>query len=152
MVNEKIEEAINRQVNAELASAYLYLSMSAHFASEGLPGFAHWMRVQAREEAEHAMRFFDHLVDRGGRASLAAIDQPPGDFGSALSVFERVLDHEREVTRAIHALYDLSVGERDHASLPMLLSFISEQVEEEKTAADIVDQLRMVGEQKGPLL
>ncbi len=152
MVNEKIEEAVNRQINAELTSTYLYLSMSAHFASQGLPGFAHWMRVQAQEEAGHAMQFFDHLVDRGGRVSLAAIDQPPEDFGAALSVFERVLERERDVSRAIHALYDLSVEERDHASQPLLLTFVSEQIEEEKTAADIVDQLRMVGEQNGPLL
>jgi hypothetical protein len=92
-VNKAIEDAINQQLNAELASAYLYLSMSAHFASEGLPGFAHWMRLQGREELDHALRFFDHLVDRGSRVSLAAIDQPSSDLGSPLSVFEQVLQH-----------------------------------------------------------
>jgi ferritin len=152
MVDEKIEVAISNQINAELASAYLYLAMSAHFASEGLPGFARWMRLQAREEAAHAMQFLDHLLDRGGRVSLTALEQPPAGFGSALAVFERVLEHERGVTSAIHSLYELSVQERDPASQPLLLSFISEQIEEEKTAAAIVDQLRMVGEQKGPLL
>jgi len=152
VMNEAVEEAINRQIHAELASAHLYLAMSASFAAEGLPGCSHWMRVQAREEVEHAMRFIDHLADRGGRVTLAALDQPPSEFGSARSAFEQVLEHEREVTRSIHTLYELSLEQRDHASQPLLLSFISEQIEEEKSAAEIVDQLRMVGDSKGSLL
>jgi ferritin len=151
-VNEKMLGAINEQINAELASAYLYLSMSAHFAAEALPGFSHWMRQQAGEELGHAMQFFDHLVDREGRVTLAAIDQPPSEFGSPLAVFEQVLQHEQRVSAAIHALYDLATKEGDHASQPLLLSFITEQIEEEKTASQIVDQLGMLGEQKGPLL
>ena len=152
MVNTAVEDAINRQLNAELDSAYLYLSMSAHFASEGLPGFAQWMRVQAREELGHAMRFFDHLVDRGGRVRLSALEQPTSEFGSPMAVFEQVLEHERAITASIHALHDQAVKEGDHACQPLLLWFISEQVEEEKSAAQIVDQLRMLGDQKGPLL
>lgn len=152
MVNEKLQEALNREINAEFASAYLYLSLAAHFGSTGLPGFAHWMKVQAQEEVGHAVRFFDHLMDRGGRVTLMAIDQPPGEFGSAASVFEQVLERERTISSAIHDLHDLAVQESDHASLPLLLSFIAEQIEEEKAVTDILDQLRMVGEQKGSLL
>jgi ferritin len=152
VVNKAIEDAINQQLNAELVSAYLYLSMSAHFESERLPGFAHWMRLQGREELGHAMQFFDHLVDRGGRVSLAALDQPPSQFSSPLAIFEQALQHEQRITASIHSLYDLVTKEGDHASQPLLLSFISEQIEEEKTAGQIVDQLRMVGEQRGPLL
>jgi ferritin len=152
VVSEPIEDAFNEQINAELESAYVYLAMSAHFASEGLPGFAQWMRVQAREELGHAMQFFDHLVDRGGRVSLAAIDQPGKSFGSPREVFEQVLEQEQRITGRIHGLFDLSTKEGDHASRPLLLSFITEQIEEEKTAAQILDQLKMVGDQKGPLL
>jgi ferritin len=151
-MNKAIEEALNKQINAEMSSAYLYLSMAAHFEAERLPGFARWMRLQAKEELGHGMQFYDHLVDRGGRVSLAAIDRPPSEFGTPLAALERVLEHEQGVTSAIHALYELTDKEGDHASRPFLLSFISEQVEEEKTAAQIVDQLRMVGDQRGPLL
>lgn len=151
-MNKAVEDALNEQINAEMASAYLYLSMAAHFEAERLPGFARWMRLQAQEELGHGMQFYDHLVDRGGRVLLAAIDRPPSDFGTPLAAMERVLEHEQRVTAAIHALYDLADKEGDHASRPLLLSFISEQVEEEKAAAQIVDQLRMVGEQRGPLL
>jgi len=151
-MNEAMQDALNEQLKAELTSAYLYLAMSAHFAADGLPGFALWMRVQGREELGHAMRFFDHLIDRGGRVSLAAIDQPPTEFGSPRAIFEQVLDHERRITASIHALHDLAVKEGDHPSLPLLLSFITEQIEEEKTVAQILDQLRMVGDQRGPLL
>ena len=151
-MNKAIEGAINQQLKAELASAYLYLSMSAHFESARLPGFARWMRLQAQEELGHAMQFFDHLVDRGGRISLAAIEQPPSEFGSPLAIFEQAFQHEQEITSSIHALHDLATKEGDHASQPILLSFISEQIQEEKTAAQIVDQLRVVGDARGPLL
>ena len=151
-MDERVEAAMNRQIQAELASAYLYLSMSAHFASEGLSGFAHWMRQQSEEEKDHAMRFFDHVVDRGGRVALEAIDQPPTKFGTPLEIFEQVLEHEREVTAAIHALYELVAEAKDHASQPLLLGFITEQIEEEKTATELVEQIGLVGAEKAQLL
>ena len=138
--------AVNEQLNLELASAYVYLAMSAHFESAGLPGFARWMRLQSQEELGHAMRFFEFLNDRGGRVDLKAIEAPPSDFRSPLDVFEQALEHEKRVTGSINRLYDLAVKEGDHAAQPLLLSFISEQIEEEKTAGQIVDQLGMVGD------
>jgi len=151
-MDPRVEEAMNRQIGAELASAYLYLSMSAHFASEGLSGFAHWMRRQSEEENAHAMRFFDHVLDRGGTVVLEQIDQPPAGFGAPVSIFEQVLDHERQVTEAIHGLYELALEQKDHASAPLLLEFITEQIEEEKTATELLDQVRLVGQDKGQLL
>ncbi len=152
MVAETIEAAVNDQLNLELSSAYVYLSMSAHFESAGLPGFARWMRLQAREEIAHAMRFFDFLNDRGGRVVLKAIDPPPSEFASPLAAFDLAQEHEQRVTASIHALYELAVKEGDHAAQPLLLSFISEQIEEEKTARQIVDRLRMVGERNAGIL
>ncbi len=145
-MNEAIEEAINNQLNLELSSAYVYLGMSAHFEASGLPGFARWMRLQANEEVGHAMRFFDFLCDRGARVVLRPIDPPATEFASPLAAFERALEHEQRVTAAIHSLSDLAVKEGDHGAQPLLLSFISEQIEEEKTARQIVERLRMVGE------
>jgi ferritin len=144
-MTERVDAAINDQLNLELSSAYAYLSMSAHFEASALPGFGRWMRLQAKEEVRHAMRFFDFLNDRGGRVALQPIAAPAAEFASPLAAFEQALEHERRVTGAIHALYDLAAKEGDHAIQPILLSFISEQVEEEKTARDIVDQLRMIG-------
>lgn len=152
MVTETIEAAVNDQLNLELSSAYVYLSMSAHFESAGLPGFARWMRLQSREEVGHAMRFFDFLNDRGGRVVLKAIEAPPSDFASPLAAFEQALEHEQRVTASIHALYELAVKEGDHAAQPLLLSFISEQIEEEKTARQIVDRLQMVGDRNAGIL
>jgi ferritin len=151
-LSASMEEALNDQVVEEFASAYLYLALSAWFASESLPGFAGWMRIQAGEEAGHALKFFDFIIDRGGQVSLKAIDAPAARTESALAVFEHVLDHERAVTASIHALHDRAVAENDHACLPFLLGFISEQIEEERTAEQIVEQLRMIGEGKAGLL
>lgn len=147
MLSEKIEEALNDQMNAEMYSSYLYLAMSADFASRSLNGFAHWMRLQAHEESLHAMKFFDFILDRGGKANLKAIDAPPATFGTPLEAFTAVLEHERKVTDLIHRLVELTTREGDHASAPFLQWFVAEQVEEEKTASDIMDQLRLVGDQ-----
>jgi ferritin len=152
MVSEAIEQAVNDQLNLELSSAYVYLSMSAHFESAGLPGFALWMRLQSKEEVGHALRFFDFLNDRGGRVVLTAIDAPPSDFASPLAAFEQALEHELRVSASIHTLYELALKEGDHAAQPILLSFISEQIEEEKTARQIVERLRMVGERNAGIL
>jgi len=151
MLSASMEEALN-QVVEEFASAYLYLALSAWFASESLPDFARWMRLQAGEEASHAMKFFDFIIDRGGRVLLKKIDGPRARPQSALAAFEQVLEHERTVTTSIHTLQERAAVEKDHACFPLLLEFISEQIEEERTADDIVNQLRMIGEGKAGLL
>lgn len=147
MFNKKLQDAINDQIKHELYSAYLYLSMSAHFEAVNLPGFARWMRLQSQEESSHAMKLFDFIHERGGRVVLQAIAQPPGDFKSPLDVFQQALEHEQKVTGMIHRLYELAGKENDYATQVMLQWFITEQVEEEKTAGDIVEQLKMIGEQ-----
>ena len=152
MINEEVQTAMNEQIKNELYSAYLYLAMSAHFESQNLPGFARWMRAQAREEQTHALKFFDFLNERGGRVVLQAIDQPPVEFGSPFAVFEEVLAHEIKVTNLIHDLYALALGKSDYASQVFLQWFVSEQVEEEANATKIVEQLRMVGDKPQGLL
>ena len=152
-LSSSLQESFNEQINAELASAYLYLSMAAYFEDENLPGFAHWMRMQNEEETSHAMRFFDYVHDRGGRATLMAIDQPPSDFRSPLDVMERTLEHERKVTVLINRMYQLAIEESDYAAQVMLHELINEQVEEEKVAEEIVDHLRIIdGDGSGLLI
>ena len=151
MLTKKVEKAFNEQVNAEMYSSYLYLAISAHFASQSLNGFAHWMRMQADEETMHAMKFFDFILDRGGKPTLKAIAAPLADFGAPSEAFTTVLDHERKVTSLIHGLVDVTAKEGDHASAPFLQWFVSEQVEEEKNAQEIVDQLKLVGDQPASL-
>ena len=143
-LSNSLQESFNEQINAELASAYLYLSMAAYFEDENLPGFAHWMRMQNEEETGHAMLFFDYVHDRGGRATLNAIAQPPADFRSPLDVMERTLQHERKVTALINRMYQLAIEESDYAAQVMLHELINEQVEEEKVAEEIVDHLRII--------
>lgn len=152
MINKTIEDAFNEQAKYELFSAYLYLAMANYSDSIGLPGFAHWMQEQAKEEVEHAMKFINHIQDRGGKAILQAIDQPPSDFKSPLKMFENVLEHEQSITQKIHKLYDLALKENDYPAQVMLQWFIDEQVEEEKMASDIIDQLKLVGDQGASLL
>jgi ferritin len=152
MLNEKLEDAINEQINKELYSGYLYLSMSAYCEGENLPGFAGWMRVQAQEEVEHAMRLFDHVTARGGRVVLKAIEMPPPVWKSPLEMFEQVLEHERKVTGMINRLYELALSENEYATQMELQWFITEQVEEEESAGQIVEQLKRVGDQPMGLL
>jgi ferritin len=141
-----MQDAINDQIQKEIYSAYLYLSMSAYFEGRNLPGAAQWMRVQHDEEMVHALKFFDFVNERGGRVVLKAIQQPTTDFDSAQAVFELALEHEKKVTKSIHDLYALAVKENDYPTQSMLQWFIDEQVEEEKSAGDIVAQFRMIGE------
>ncbi|MDA8165004.1 MAG: ferritin [Desulfobacteraceae bacterium] len=145
MLNRKMEQAINDQINAELYSAYLYLAMEAHFAAEGLPGFAAWMRVQTQEELFHAMKMYDFVHGRGGRVALGAIPKPPGKWKSPLDVFENVLAHEQKVTGLINVLVDLALAEKDHASHVFLQWFVTEQVEEEASAGEVLQKLRLIG-------
>jgi ferritin len=146
MLSKKMQDAINEQINKELYSAYLYLSMGAWAEAQNLPGFAHWMHEQFEEETAHALRFFDHIVDRGGRVTLKAIDAPELEWKSPLAMFEQVLKHEQFVTSLIHNLYALAAKENDYPSQVLLQWYIGEQVEEEKHATYIVDTLKTVGE------
>ena len=152
MFKQAVQDAINEQINQELYSAYTYLSMSAYCESTNLTGFANWMRMQSREEVAHAMRLYDYVVDRGGRVFLKAIDAPPVDFRSPLDVMQQTLEHEQHVTALIEKLYEVALKETDYATQAALQWFITEQVEEEKNASAIVEQLRMVGDNRTALL
>jgi ferritin len=152
MLNKTIQDAINEQIKNELFSAYIYLSMSSHFEEMNLSGMAHWMRLQSNEEVEHAMKFFEYIHDRGGKVSLAAIGQPPLEWKSPLAVFENAYEHEQKVTGMINNLYALAVKENDYPTQIMLQWFINEQVEEEKNASTIVEQLKMIGDNKNALM
>ena len=145
-LNSQLEKALNNQLNSELYSAHLYLSMAAYFESTNLKGFAHWMRVQCQEEISHAMRIFDHINDRNGRVAVQAIDQPPAEFESVQSVMELTLKHERKITAMIEDLYREAEAQKDYATKVMLDWFIQEQVEEEKSALEIVEQLGHIGD------
>lgn len=144
MINESMQKAINEQINKELFSSYLYLSMSAYFETRNLAGFAHWLKLQAEEELEHGMKFFEHLNERGGKVELKAIAAVPTEWKDNLEVFRQVQEHEAAVTASINSLYELALKEKDYASQVMLQWFINEQVEEEKNAADIVQRLEMI--------
>ncbi len=151
MLGKAIQDAMNEQMKNEFYAAYQYLSMAAYCESENLPGFAHWMRAQAQEETVHAMKFYDFILDRNGRVVLGAIEGPLVEFGSPLEVFERALEHEQRVTAMINDLYGLAVRESDYASQTFLQWFVTEQVEEEKNAGDVVETLRMVGDKSEAL-
>lgn len=144
MLSKKMEEALNQQINAEFWSGYLYLSMSAHFASEGKSGFANWFKVQALEEKDHAMKLFDYIVARSGRVTVLPIAGVPQTWDSPLAAFKAALEHEKKVTAMIDNLVTLANEEKDYATASMLLWFVDEQVEEEETAQDHVDSLEMI--------
>ncbi len=143
-ISDTMCDAINRHINAEFYSSYLYLSMSAFCDSIDLPGFAHWMRVQSREEYDHAIRLLDYVQDRDGRVALLPVEQPPIEFDSVEQVMEATLAHERHVSDLINGLYALAAQDGDFATQVMLQWFVNEQVEEEKTARDVIAALRMV--------
>jgi ferritin len=144
MISKKMEDALNEQVNAELYSAYLYLSMESHFKSKNLNGFANWMRVQTQEEMTHVMKIYEFIDERGGRTTLKAIEGPPTEWDSPLAVFEAVYEHEHRVTGLINNLVDLAIAEKDHATNTFLQWFVNEQVEEESSADQVVQQLKMM--------
>ena len=149
MIAKKIEEAINTQINLEQYSAQLYLGMSAYCESKSFRGFAHWLRVQAQEESKHAMKLLSFLLDRGGRLQLGAIAAAPADFGTITQTFAKILAHEQTITAKINALFELARAEKDWASEIALQWYVTEQVEEEATVGQILDQLKAVGEQGG---
>ncbi|MEO0077725.1 MAG: ferritin [candidate division WOR-3 bacterium] len=151
-MNKKVELAFNEQIRHELESAYLYQSMVAYFQSAGLEGMAQWMAVQALEELTHAKRFFDHIVERGGRVVLAALAQPKGEWSSALEAFRDAYKHEQFITGRIADLMKLAMAENDLPGQEMLRWFVSEQVEEEASTSRVVQQLELAGTSGGPLL
>ncbi len=144
MISNALVKTINEQINKELFSAYLYLSMGAYFEGKNLPGFANWMKVQAGEEYGHAMKFFHHLVERGAKVELKAIAAPQVDWKSNLEVVKQVKEHEQFITASINALYEQALAEKDYPAQIMLQWFINEQVEEEKNAEDLIHQVGAV--------
>jgi ferritin len=152
MVSDKMLEALIGQINAELYSAYLYLSMAAYFDDLNLSGFANWMKVQDQKEKAHAMIFYNYVVERGKRVRMKAIAEPPGDWDSPLDVYNAVYEYEQHVTSLINALVDQTREESDHATYNMLQWFVGEQVEEEGAADAIVKQLVLIGDDGRGLL
>lgn len=144
MLKKKMLKALNDQINAEMFSSYLYLSMEAYFQSISLKGFASWMRVQVQEELMHGMKFYDFVNERGGKVTLEAIAKPEAVWATPLAVFEAVQKHEEHVTDLINNLVDLAISEKDHASNNFLQWFVSEQVEEEASASEIVEKLKLI--------
>ena len=151
MLNNNMEKALNTQVNAEMYSAYLYLSMSAYFQAKSLGGFASWMRVQAQEEMVHAMKLYDFINERGGRVILELIEAPPTEWESPLATMEAVYEHEQKVTGLINELVELALEKHDHATNIFLQWFVSEQVEEEDSANDVVEKIKLMGDARGGL-
>lgn len=145
MLNPKMETELNKQINEELYSAYLYQSMAAYFASKNLRGFAHWMDIQSKEEIKHARKFYDYIIERLGKVVLDAIAKPPVEWDSALAVLEATYKHEQHVTTRINFLSDVSMELKDKATQNFLNWFIGEQVEEEASADELVQMLKMVG-------
>jgi ferritin len=146
MFSPVVQDKMNQQIMHEMYSAYMYLSMSAHCESANLPGFARWLRMQAEEEMEHALKFYDFIHERNGKVVLFAIDQPPSEFGTPREIFEQVYAHEQKVTGLINSIYELSVKENDYPSQIFLHWFIEEQVEEESNSSQILETLKMIGD------
>jgi len=144
MLKKSIEEALNKQLNAELYSAYLYLAMSAYCETIPMKGFAKWLKIQSEEEKAHGMKFFDYIIEAGGTVKLARIDAPKAEWKSVGEVFEQVYEHEKKVTGMINGIMDLAVKEKDYATQNFLAWFVKEQVEEEANASEILAQIRML--------
>ncbi len=151
MLKKSVEDALNKQVNAELFSSYLYLAMSSYFESIPMKGFAKWLRLQAKEEMAHGMKIYDYIIEAGGKPKLTAIDAPKTPWKSTQDVFEQVYEHEMKVTGLINTLMDLTIKEKDHATTNFLGWFVKEQVEEEANASEILAQIKIVGDIPGHL-
>ena len=152
MISEKMQSELNEQVNKEFYSAYLYLAMAAYCTTIGLPGFAHWMRLQYEEENMHVTKMYDYILDQGGEIHLKKIEEPGKEFGSPVEIFEQTLEHEQFITRSINNLMGLAIEERDYATQTFLQWYVTEQVEEEANVNDVLNPLRMVGNDKGGLM
>jgi ferritin len=151
MLKEKVETALNNQINEELYSSYLYLSMAAFFENQNFSGFSSWMRIQAQEEYGHAMKIYNYIIQRDGNVRLQKIDAPKATWSSQVEVFEDTLKHEQKVSKSIYDLVELSFAEKDHATNTFLQWFVNEQVEEESTALKIVEKIKLTGDNKGAL-
>ncbi len=151
MLSQKMQDALNEQINAEYYSSYLYLSMAAHCEAINLDGFANWLRVQTQEEMAHAMKIFDFVLERGGRVELKPIEGPPAQWDSPVAIFEATLKHEQHVTSRINKLVDLAIDQSDHATNAFLQWFVNEQVEEEATADAILQKLKLMADAPGGL-
>ncbi len=152
MISKKMQAALEGHIGAELESAYLYLAMSAWCESKAYKGFGRWLRIQFEEELAHATKLLDYLLSRGSAVSFGAVAAPAAEFGSILQVFEKTLEHERLVSGKVHRLYEVAGAEKDSATQVFLQWFVSEQVEEEARAMEIVDKLRMVSDRPGAAL
>jgi ferritin len=152
MLSEKMQDALNGQLNKEMYSAYLYMAMSAYSTYTGLKGFANWFMVQYQEEMLHAMKIYDYINDQGGQVKLMAIEQPATEFESPLGMFEKTLEHEKFITRSINELVDLAIAEKDHATNIFLQWYVTEQIEEEGNDNEIIAKLKLVGEDGNGLL
>ncbi len=146
MISKKMVEALNEQINKELYSGYLYAAMSSFASSRGMSGVANWFNIQAQEEVSHAQKFYAYVNSQGGRVVFKAIDEPPQEYSSVAALFEKTLEHEKFVTSLINDLVSLSKEEKDYATEVMLQWFITEQIEEEENASEILNKLKMVGE------
>ena len=151
MLSERMEQALNGQVNAELQSAYQYLAQSAYFESIDLKGFAHWMRIQYQEERAHALKIYQFIIDREGRVRLMPLAEPVGEWESPTRAFEAALESERDNSRRIHEICDLAMGQTDHATLAFMQWFVNEQVEEEAVAYDLLQRLKLVADSNAGL-
>ena len=151
MIKEKVLKALNKQINMEMDSSYIYLAMSSYFYEENLNGFAAWFRIQSQEEYTHAMKIFDYIHQANAKVKLANIEEPKAEWKSALDVFKDTYKHEQEVTASIYNLVDLTVAEKDHATNNFLQWFISEQVEEESASLNILEKMKLVGDNKSGL-
>ena len=146
MLSKKIEKALNEQLNKEMYSAYLYMSMSAHSTNIGLSGFANWFMVQYHEEMEHAMKIYNYINEQGGKVKLMAIDEPPSVFKGPMDMFQKTLKHEQFITKSINDLMDLAIKEKDHATQIFLQWFVTEQIEEEGNDNEIINKLKLAGD------
>ena len=152
MISKKMEVELNEQVNKEFFSAYMYLAMSAYCNTIGLPGFAHWMRMQYEEENMHVTKMYDYILNQGGEVHLKMIEEPPREYGAPMEIFQKTLEHERFITGSIHKLMEIAVEEKDYATQALLQWYVTEQVEEEANVHNILAPLRMVGGDKGGLM
>lgn len=144
MISNKVCKALNDQVNAEMFSSYLYLSMSAWFSERSLSGFASWMRIQAQEELSHAMKIYDYILERGGKIELEAIEQPESKWKSVVDVVGEVAKHEAKVTGLVNDLVDVALSKKDHAANIFLQWFVAEQVEEEASVGEVLERVKMI--------
>lgn len=152
MISKRMEDALNEQLNKEFYSAYMYLAMSAYCNTLGLLGFAHWMRMQYEEENLHVTKMYDYMLNQGGEVHLKMIEEPSKEYGTPLEIFQKTLEHEQFVTQSIHQLMGMAMEERDYATQAFLQWYVTEQVEEESNVQDVLNPLRMVGEDKGGLM